>query len=590
MERYEMKAGQTFKLTEEGERVLIANFAAKIKKEVRVMDGINTEVTMVMSGMRGKTPLPDVRISGSNFHTMGWVMQHWGTACVIFPAPNVREDLRAAIQIASEAELSIIYRYIGWSDNGSGRMYLHRGGAITKSGMDKKVSVELPPELSRYELNEKFDESTAFRASLDLVSMMPPDIGWVMWCATYAPLFGPCDFAVHVTGRTGSFKSEMMSLFQSHYGSGMDARHLPGSWSSTPNALEAQAFFAQNAVFVIDDFVPAGTSWQMKSYQTNADKIIRAQGNQAGRARLTDTSNLQQTYYPRGIIFSTGEDTPEGHSVRARMIISELTPGDISPDALGKNQKNRDKYPSAVFHIVKHLAGLKLNEYDLTNRSEQIRNANLSIGHTRTPGIIGRLVAGGEWLLDYAVSKKIISAKDAEKLKADMTRSIIVNGERQKIYLETADPIEIFKSGLRQTVGSLANHLRKWNGGIPPKPIAMGWSADNVNDDIPNYRSHGPCIGWVRIDKDELYLEVNLGFNAVKKACGNDLSLSKQTLLKRLKDGSLITRIDEGRGRNTLRIVCDGHLRQVVCLQLSAVFEMDNEETPEHGDAWEPTE
>ena len=45
-------------------------------------------------------------------------------------------------------------------------------------------------------------------------------------------------------------------------------------------------------------------------------------GNQAGRARLTDTSNLQQTFYPRGVIFSTGEDTPEGHSVRARMMIS----------------------------------------------------------------------------------------------------------------------------------------------------------------------------------------------------------------------------------------------------------------------------
>ena len=118
----------------------------------------------------------------------------------------------------------------------------------------------------------------------------------------------------------------------------------------------------------------------------------------------------------------------------------------------------------------------------------------------------------------------------------------------------------------------------------------MGWSADNVNDDIPNYRSHGPCIGWVRADKDELYLEVNVGFNAAKKACGNDLALSKQTLLKRLKDGGLISRIDEGRGRNTIRIVCDGHVRQVICLRLSTVFEMDDTETPEHFDSPTPAD
>ena len=41
-------------------------------------------------------------------------MQQWGT-CVIYPMANVREDLRAAIQIASDAELKIIYRYIGWN-------------------------------------------------------------------------------------------------------------------------------------------------------------------------------------------------------------------------------------------------------------------------------------------------------------------------------------------------------------------------------------------------------------------------------------------------------------------------------------------
>lgn len=585
MPKYETTTSGTWKINDEGERMQLANFSAWIAKEIRVMDGINTDTTLIMAGKRGKTLLPEVRINGAQFHTMAWVMQQWGTQCVIFPMANVREDLRAAIQIHSEAEVKTIYRYIGWNLTAHGRQYLHKDGAITAKGLDQTVSVELPPELSRYQLHERFNEKEAFLASLDLVNTMPPDIGWILWTATFAPLLGPVDFAVHVTGRTGSFKSEMMSLFQCHYGQAMDARHLPGSWSSTANALEAQAYLAANAVFVVDDFVPSGTTWQQKSYQTNADKIIRAQGNQAGRARLTDTSNLQQTYYPRGIIFSTGEDTPEGHSVRARMMIMELTPGDILPEKLSIAQGNREKFPSCTYHVIRDLCGLQPDKCDITRESERIRNQHLTVGHTRTPSIIGRLSATGLWMLNYGVRRKLIREPDAKVLATQMLASIIQCGERQKIYLETADPIEIFKAGLRQAVGSLANHLRKWNGGIPPKPISMGWSADNINDDIPNYRSHGPTIGWVRADKDELYLEVNLGFNAVQKACGNDLTLSKQTLLKRLKDGALVSRIDAGRGRNTIRIICDGHLRQVICLRLSQVFEMDNDETPEHFDS-----
>lgn len=272
------------------------------------------------------------------------------------------------------------------------------------------------------------------------------------------------------------------------------------------------------------------------------------------------------------------------------MLIMELTPGDITPEKLSQGQKIREKLPSAVYHVVRHLCGLKTHECDISADAEAIRNQHLAVGHTRTPSIIGRLCATGHWMIEFARKQGVISGKLAQEYTAEMLRSIITTGERQKVYLETADPIEIFKAGLRQAVGSLANHLRRFNGGVPPKPIQMGWSADNPDDDLPNYRAHGPCIGWTRVDKDELYLEVNLGYNAVKKACGNDLTLTKQTLMKRLKDGGLLTRIDEGRQRNTLRLVCDGHLRQVMCLQLSQVFDMDDNETPDHGDSYEGEE
>ena len=40
----------------------------------------------------------------------------------------------------------------------------------------------------------------------------------------------------------------------------MDARHLPGSWSSTGNALEGLAFSAKDVLLVVDDFAPTGSA------------------------------------------------------------------------------------------------------------------------------------------------------------------------------------------------------------------------------------------------------------------------------------------------------------------------------------------
>ena len=44
----------------------------------------------------------------------------------------------------------------------------------------------------------------------------------------------------------GTFKTELAALAQQHYGAGLDARHLPGSWSSMGNSLEALAFAAKD--------------------------------------------------------------------------------------------------------------------------------------------------------------------------------------------------------------------------------------------------------------------------------------------------------------------------------------------------------
>lgn len=593
---YEEAGYKTYRDDPKDGMQVLANFVAEIVRETRFIDGINDTTSLVVRGMmpnpkpeaeRGQgepeyIELPEVEISGDEFAGMKWVTRRWGIRCVIYPGSGVADDLRTHIQTKSNPVVRHVYKQTGWEVIGGKRTYLHVGGGVTKSGNDPNISVLLPPELTRYDLRCDCEPRECVAATLRLLTLADPTITWPLLAATLAPLYGPVDFAVHLTGRTGSFKSEVCSLFQSHYGAGMDARHLPGSWSSTANAIEALAFMTRNAVFCLDDFVPMGTSWQQKQYQQNADKIIRSQGNQSGRARLTDTSRLQQTMYPRGLILSTGEDTPEGHSVRARMLIMELTPGTISPDDLTACQECRCKYNGTMLWLAQELAG---HPADLTGRVNMIRTELRDVGHSRTPGMLGRLIACAEHFLASALGAGFITKPQHDRLVSEAQTAIVAAGNRQRGYLEDSDPVDIFLAALRQVLGAGGGHLRTTNGGQPIDAGVMGWIRDenySRGDEVQVFRARGPTIGWVRPRADELYLDVTTGYNVVKKAAGADMPLSKQTLFKRLKDSGSLLRVDDARGRNTIRIQAENHPRQVLCLSLAKALEL--KETEDDGD------
>ena len=318
----------TAKIADDGTRTVMANFSAKIERETRYKDEQETRTVLTISGRQDGEPLNEIGVEAEKFPGLSWVVPHWGIRCVVFPGSTVKDDMRACIALRSKPTKHTVYTHTGWNENNGHSVYLHQGGGIGPAGNDDHLSVELPKELEAYELKTGGNVKHATEWFLAFLSIAPPQITWPMIAAVIAPIHGPVDFAIHITGRTGTYKSELASLMQSAYGEEMDARHLPGSWSSTANALEAQAYRAKNALFCIDDFIPSGTSWQVRAYQKTADQIIRGQGNQAGRARLTDVSNLQTTMYPRGMILSTGEE----HAGR---------PFDSSTDANLRDQPRR---------------------------------------------------------------------------------------------------------------------------------------------------------------------------------------------------------------------------------------------------------
>ena len=265
-------------------------------------------------------------IPASKFAGMDWAIEKLGSAAITFP--NNREYARAAIQSFSlTAEERHIYTHTGWRKLNGQWLYFHAGGAISDTGPVSDVRVRLLDSMGRYDLRHVAGQDTlalAVRASLRLVQLGPPAISFPLLAATFRSVFGDADFSLHLAGETGAFKSELAALHQQHFGAAMNRLHLPGAWSSTGNSLETLAFHAKDALLVIDDFAPNGSTTDVSRYHAAADRVFRAAGNRAGRGRLDSTARLREPKPPRALILSTGEDIPRGHSIRARLFILEL--------------------------------------------------------------------------------------------------------------------------------------------------------------------------------------------------------------------------------------------------------------------------
>lgn len=553
----------------------LTNFWAEIIKESTYHDGDRTRTMLTMKGWQGDpeepTEFPPVTIPATDFASMSWVNEKWGMRPIIYPVSNAERDVKTAIQIASAPETEHIYTHIGWDEIDGEPIYLTTTGGIGKNGLNPTIKVQLPQELQRFAMPTPVASKEAFANSIRLVNLGPKGPMWCLLLATYRAAVGSADFAIHLAGRTGTFKSEISSLFQSHYGAGMDARHLPASWSSTANALECLAYRAANALMTVDDFVPVGTSWAQRSLQAKADQFIRGQGNQSGRSRLTDTSNMQTTYYPRGIVLSTGEDIPEGHSVRARMMIVELAPGDIDAAKLTAAQALRNTYAVAMADWIKWLAETGYGR-TLKTMANDIRDRHIGTGHSRTPPIIGDLVATLHLLCAYAVDRGFFTDEQLVPIRNKAEEDIVAQGQRQAEYLTSADPINSILETIRNLLNQQQAHVKTKSGGIPQDPTKYGWTVQQGQGELPTYKSNGPRIGWIDADENGFYLDPS-SLPLLKKHSGGKIAVTEQTLMKRLKEAGKLTKTDTARQRNTVRMNVENHNHNCLCMALDEVMD-----------------
>ena len=531
--------GRLIRWTEKDD-IVLANFSAKIVADFVLDDGVASrrefEIEMHLGGRTIRR-----RVAADEFDSMRWVTPLFGAGAIVSPGPSLKAQARAAIQyLSGPVPETRVYTHLGWREIDDEWVYLDASRA------------QLPEALSRYVLGCPGDADDV-RASLAMLDVAHDSVTVPLLASVWRSVFGSVDFSIHLHGSTGLGKSESAALAQQHFGAGLDARHLPANWASTANALEQTAFLAKDTVLVIDEFTPSIA----KDIQQKAERIFRAEGNSAGRERMNTRLELLPGRPPRGLIVSTGEEIPDGQSLRARLLIIEMEQA-VEWDRLTICQKHAaaGRYAAATTGFVAWLAPqLDERQTELHTRARDAA-ASITASHKRTAAIIGDLYAGFTMFLDYARTVGAIDDAEHSALRSRVWNTLVAVADAQTRVQRDADVGVRFVRLLGELLA--ASKVR----------LAKGGDGGSCLDVLPK-------VGW--IDDHGIYLLDDVAYAEVKKLAedsGEPLTASLRTIRTNLdRKGLLASTGTANEGRQTLKVrrTFDGARVEVLHLHLSTV-------------------
>jgi hypothetical protein len=319
-------------------------------------------------------------------------------------------------------------------------------------------------------------------------------------------------------------------------------------------------------------------------YHGAADRLFRAAGNGAGRGRLDSSAALRESKPPRALILSTGEEIPRGHSVRARLLITEIAKGAIAPGDLGKCQDDARAglYAEAMGAFLRWIA----QDYERirTPFAEKVAEYRTTVfgpvAHARTPEIVANLQAGFGLFLAFAEECRAITKEQRRHLSDVCCQALRDAAGDQSKHHAAAEPGAQFIATLRTLLTSGRAHLTALGGVMPElAPGSCGWRRDGGD-----WSAHGDRVGW--IDDQSIYLDSKAAFRLVQAAgrdSGEVLAVGETTLKKRLREKNLLASIDEKRETLTIRKRIEGSSKDVLHLDRALLLpdEPDDDEAGE---------
>lgn len=519
----------------------LADFTARIVSEVVEEDGSGEPRRVFhIEGFRPDgAPLfpPVVEVPTGEFTGMNWAVSKWGGAARL-PAGNGKKDkARDALQVLSNAAgypFQTVYLHTGWIKHPEhGHVYLSAGAVIGAGGAVDGVSVNLPGRLSAYALPDPAKKEggaardvdevrQAVRASLDLLALAPDAVGVPLLGAAYRSILGAADFVVWVVGETGKHKTAFTGLLMSHFGPRWGRKFLPDGWNSSANALEVNAFRVKDALFVVDDFKPAGGAAERAKLDGVASRIIQGAADGAGRGTLTTDRKSRAGLWPRGTVATSAEDLPRGHSNRARLVVVEVhTPLIHSPSMSEAYYSGEEKASSGVYALalagfVQAVAGVHdALTVGAPGHARRVRELSpyFQGAHGRTGDAAAEIAYGWECFLSFAGQVGAVTEEETLSLWTRVVRALKETAQEQGAHLSEADPVARSVGILSELLAQGAVYLADKDTGSQPDSLdalACGWQVyrfkgEDGEEEGYKTRPGAALVGYHAVDRGKAW-------------------------------------------------------------------------------------
>jgi hypothetical protein len=521
-----------------------------------------------------------------------------GSDAIIFVNAHADDHVRVAIQaVSTNKDQRTEYAHTGWRKINDAWVYLHGNGAIGANGPVENIHVALPRELAAFQLPDPLDNPReAIKASLEFFNLGPDRITIPGFGSALGAFLSGANFSVLFLGMSGVFKTEISALLQQNVGAGFNSRSLPTSFASTANFNEALAFACKDAPMAVDDFHPPASGSERERMLRDTTRLFRAQGNQAGRGRMTSDRSLKSAEWPRGLIVATGEDQLPGHSLNSRLLVLEILKGDIDKTRLTACQRHAAAglYAQTTAAFIKWLAADFPKVQDWFHQEVSRLQLTFSHHHPRAAGIQAQLSATYAIFTEFLADAGIFKSKAKQREFIQRVRSALKEAAdaQQNFAGASANPCNQFQQLLISAIASGSAHLAKPNGSEPRDPklaIACGWRSEVVShgeDAEVRWRPRGLLqIGWVEKDTNglQLYLDPTASYAAAQKmaADGNGVEVSIETLKRRLKEAGLLAETDTKRETITVRRTLGGSRKDMLHFPAKFLNLGDDPETPD---------
>jgi hypothetical protein len=290
---------------------------------------------------------------------------------------------------------------------------------------------------------------------------------------------------------------------------------------------------------------------------------------------MTADTSIRPAKEPRGLLLSTGEDTPGTQSLRARQVIIELSKGELSWLKLTECQSAAAAgyYAMAMAGFVRWIAPrLPKVEAMMQKDLTEFRNATAKLpgAHRRTPDNICSLATGFRMWLTFAQAVKAIQADQASMLWERACQAFQDLIDYQALEQTASDPSRQFITLVTALFAGGRAHLASEKGAAPAQPLRWGWKRD---EQAKFWAPQGVKIGWYK--SDNIYLDPLSTFAAVQqlgKEIGETITISLTTLQRRLKQAGLLASSDEAREVTTIRLQVEGTRRNVLHFSVDTLY------------------